>query len=124
MKHYKTLSLAAGAIVFMTACTTTGNVERDAAIGAAGGAVVGAIIGNNTGSGDAETAAKVGAVVGAAGGVYSGMQKDKMDGEGTRSRQNQTAQGQPLVFEPATGRYYYTDPATGRTYYQNGQLRG
>ena len=120
----RTLSIATATVTFMalSACTTTGNVERNATIGALGGAVAGAIIGNNTGSGDAKTGATIGAVVGGAGGAYSGTQKDRAMGEPTRTRVN--ANGQDLIFEQSTGRYYFIDTRTGKSYYQNGQLRG
>lgn len=117
-----TLTTASVALLALGACTTTGNVERNAAIGALGGAAAGAIIGNNTGSGDAKTGAAIGAVVGGAGGAYSGTQKDKAVGEGTRTRVR--ANGQQLYFDQSTGRYFYVDGETGRTYYENGQLRG
>ncbi len=54
----------AGAGVLASACTTTGNVERNAFGGAALGAIAGAIIGNNVGAGDAGTGAAIGAVHG------------------------------------------------------------
>lgn len=109
------------ATAMLAACTTTGNVERNAAIGAAGGAVLGAIVGNNTGSGDAGTGAAIGAVVGGAGGAYSGVQADKAQNQDTRFRQN--AEGQNLVYDEFAGRYYFTDGSTGNTYWQNGGLR-
>jgi len=120
----KTFSLITATVAFaaLSACTTTGNVERNATIGALGGAIAGAVIGNNTGSGDASTGAKIGAVVGGAGGAYSGTQKDKAMGESTRMRVN--ASGQELMFDESTRRYYYIDERTGKSYYQNGQLRG
>lgn len=120
----RTLSIATATVTFMaiSACTTTGNVERNAAIGALGGAVAGAIIGNNTGSGDAKTGATIGAVVGGAGGAYSGAQKDKAMGEPTRVRTH--ANGQKLYYDAGVGRYYFIDERTGKSYYQNGQLRG
>jgi len=110
------LTLSTAAALSLAACTTTGNVERNAVIGAAGGAVAGAIIGNNVGDGDASTGAAIGAVVGGAGGAYVGHEKDK--------RMRQHANGQELFFDERTGRYYYFDPANGRTYYENGELRG
>lgn len=108
-------------LVLLGACTTTGNVERNAAIGAAGGAIAGAIIGNNTGSGDAETGAAIGALVGAAGGAYVGHEKDKRVEGDTYLRND--ADGQELIYDASAGRYYYVDRQTGRTYWQNGSLR-
>lgn len=119
---YLTMTIATASILGLAACTTTGNVEKNAALGAAGGAIAGAIIGNNVGSGDAKTGAAIGAVVGGAGGAYAGNQKDKAIGEGTRTRQR--ANGQPLYFDQGAGRYYYFDESRGRTYFENGELRG
>jgi len=115
------ISLASVSLMSLTACTTTGNVEKNAAIGAAGGAIAGAIIGNNTGSGDAGTGAAIGALVGAAGGAYAGNQKDKRIGEQTTFKQG--AEGQDLIYDQEAGRYFYEDRASGRTYWQDGSLR-
>jgi len=122
MKIFMTLTSTLGAAALISACTTTGNVEKNAAIGAAGGAIAGAIIGNNTGSGDAGTGAAIGAIVGGAGGAYTGNQKDKAIGEGTHMRQH--ANGQKLFYDEQTGRYFWVDARTGKSYYKNGQLRG
>lgn len=117
----KKIILITATAAFLTACTTTGNVERNAALGAAGGALAGAIIGNNTGSGDARTGAIIGGTVGAAGGAYSGVQEDRAMGQRTQLRRN--AQGQELTYDSFAGRYYFTDRTTGNTYWQNGSLR-
>lgn len=122
MRTFITLTSTFGAVAMLGACTTTGNVEKNAAIGAAGGAIAGAIIGNNTGSGDAGTGAAIGAVVGGAGGAYSGNQKDKAIGENTRLRK--AANGQELFYDEGAGRYFWVDPQTGKSYWNNGQLRG
>jgi len=123
MKHLKYM-IGTTAILALSACTTTGNVERNAAIGAAGGAIAGAVIGNNVGAGDAKTGAAIGAIAGAAGGAAVGAEKDKNVNEGTRLRNDARASGEELYFEESTGRYYYFDAERGRTYYKNGQLRG
>ena len=104
-----------GAAALMgAACTTSGNMERDAAVGATIGAVTGAIIGNNVGDGDASTGAAIGAVVGGAGGAYSGYQKD----------QNATGpRGQTMYKDQATGRSFYVDQRTGQTYWADGSFR-
>lgn len=121
MRYIKQVILAT-AMMSLTACTTTGNVEEKAAIGAAAGALTGAVIGNNVGDGDAGTGAAIGAVVGGVGGAYVGREKDKAMGEPTRIRQ--PADGQKLYYEEQTGRYFFVDEATGRTYYRNGEYRG
>ncbi len=113
--------LPAAAIVMLGACTTTGNTERGAVIGASAGAVIGAIIGNNTGSGDAETGAAIGAVVGGAGGAYAGSQKDKTMHYPPQTRRG--SNGQTLYFDQQTGRYFYVDSRTGKTYFENGDFR-
>ena len=119
-----TVSMASIAILSLSACTTTGNVESNAALGALGGAVAGAIIGNNTGAGDAKTGAAIGAIIGGAGGAAVGAQKDRTMGEGTRPRSETRATGQDLYYDEEAQRYYYFDPVSGRTYYENGELRG
>jgi uncharacterized membrane protein len=65
--------LTAGfAAIGMSACTTSGQTERNAATGAALGAVAGAVIGNNVGDGNAERGAVIGAVAGGAAGAAKG----------------------------------------------------
>lgn len=116
----KIVSVAAGALL-LAACTSTGNVERNAAKGAVAGAIAGAVLGNNVGDGDAQRGAAIGAVVGGVAGAAKGRQDDIRSGEGTQLRQ--PAAGQELLYDRNTGRYYYIDEATGRTYWQNGELR-
>lgn len=116
-----TLTIGASALL-LGACTTTGNIERNAVGGAAIGAAAGAVIGNNTGSGDAEEGAEVGAVVGAIAGAARGRQQDVQSGEGTRLRKGPG--GRDLYYDQRAGRYYYFDETRGRTYWQNGELRG
>lgn len=115
------MTLGTAAALTLAACTTTGNVERNAAIGAGAGALAGAIIGNNVGSGDAETGAIIGGVVGAAGGAYTGRQADKNMGERTQFKQR--ANGEPLEYDSYAGRYFFRDRASNRTYWQDGSLR-
>ena len=110
-----------GAVAMLGACTTTGNMEKDAAIGAAGGAIAGAVIGNNVGKGDAKTGAIIGGIAGAAGGAVVGRQQDQMDGEGTHLKKS--AVGQRMYYDQSKSRYYFIDEETGRTYWQNGALR-
>jgi len=119
MKHIIIITAATGLV--MAGCTTTGNVEKKAAIGGAAGAVTGAIIGNNVGDGDAKTGAVIGGLIGAAGGGYVGHTQDQRDGQETEFRQR--AEGQPLIFDESANRYFFVDRSTGRTYWQNGSLR-
>ena len=105
----------------LAGCTTTGNVEEKAAIGAAAGAVTGAVVGNNVGDGDAKTGAIIGGVIGAAGGAYAGHQQDKQSGEDTLLRKG--ANGQTLIYDEYAERYYFVDEYTGKTYWRNGELR-
>lgn len=99
--------------IALTGCTTTGNMERNAVIGAGLGGVTGAIIGNNTGSGDASTGAAIGAIVGGIGGAYVGHVRDQ------QGHQYRTE----LYYDQRYNRYYYIDPHTGRSYWRNGQYR-
>lgn len=117
----KTHIMTLTAVAILSACTTTGNTEKDAAIGGATGAIAGAIIGNNVGSGDAKTGAIIGGVVGAAGGAVVGRQQDKISGEGTHLKT--PAYGQRMYYDQSKSRYYFIDEETGRTYWQNGALR-
>lgn len=97
----------------LSACTTTGNMERGGLVGAGLGGITGAIIGNNTGSGDASTGAAIGAIVGGVAGAYSGYIRD---------RQGHTVPTQ-FYYDQRYGRYFYVDPHDGRTYWRNGQFR-
>jgi uncharacterized protein YcfJ len=117
-----TMIALGGSALLLAACTTTGNVERNAVGGAALGAAAGALIGNNVGSGDAEEGAEIGAVVGAIGGAARGRMQDVNSGEGTRMRRGPA--GRELYYDQRAGRYYYFDEGRGRTYWQNGELRG
>lgn len=107
------ISALSVACVMLSGCTTTGNMERNAVIGAGLGGVTGAIIGNNTGSGDAGTGAAIGAIVGGVGGAYTGYVRDQQ-GHNYRTE---------LYYDQRYNRYYYIDPHTGRSYWRNGQYR-
>jgi hypothetical protein len=122
MKKTLLCACAATSLFALGACTSTGNIERNALGGAAIGAAAGSVIGNNTGDGDAGQGAAIGAAIGGAAGAIRGRDQDVNSGEGTRLRQ--TAQGQQLYYDQRAGRYYYIDANSGRTYWQNGQLRG
>lgn len=73
----KNIILASTTALMLAACTTTGNIERNTALGAASGAILGGIIGNNTGSGSGKDGAILGAIVGGAGGIYTGAKADQ-----------------------------------------------
>ncbi len=121
----KYVLFAASAMLLATACTSTGNVERNTAGGAAAGAVIGAIIGNNVGDGDAETGAVVGAVIGGAAGAARGSNQDALTCGRTERRRpySQFGAGQPLQWDAQFSRRYYVDTASGRTYWENGEVR-
>lgn len=72
MTRLLTISAVSAAALLATACTSTGQTERNAAYGAAAGAIAGAVIGNNTGSGDAGDGAKTGAIIGGVAGAAKG----------------------------------------------------
>ena len=119
----KTLTLSAAALV-LAACTSTGNIERNAGAGAAIGGVVGAAVGNNVGDGDAKTGAAIGAVLGGAAGAARGANQDReqeIRGYGDRTYQA-PAQSQ-RYYDQRADRYYTVDPRTGDTYWTNGELR-
>ena len=103
------------------ACTSTGNTERGAVTGALLGGAAGAVIGNNTGEGDAGQGAAIGAATGAIAGGVAGAQSDRNNPAG----QYQTGpNGEQLIWDRQSNRYYYVDRGSGRTYWANGQFRG
>jgi hypothetical protein len=110
----KTLIALAGAGLLSAGCTTTGNVERNAAGGAAIGALAGAVIGNNTGDGDAGSGAAVGAVVVGTAGAIKGCREDGGCGAAPIKRQ---------YYDETAGRYYYYDKAAGRYFWEDGRPR-
>ncbi|MEM9840639.1 MAG: YMGG-like glycine zipper-containing protein [Pseudomonadota bacterium] len=114
------LLLAGAAAMSLAACTSTGNIERNAVKGAAIGAAAGAIIGNNSRGGDAEEGAEVGAVVGAIAGGLIGRRQDQQQEGGTYRRGRKPAQ---LTYDERADRYYYYDAATDRYSWQNGEPR-
>ncbi|MCQ8184294.1 YMGG-like glycine zipper-containing protein [Parvularcula maris] len=116
------LGLAGLSALALGACTTTGNVERNAVGGAALGAAAGAVIGNNVGDGDADRGAAIGAAVGGTAGAIRGRQQDVQSGEGTRLKTG--PDGRQLYFDERAQRYYYYDETRDRTYWQNGAVRG
>lgn len=112
------LSLAALSIV---ACTTTGNVERNALGGAAAGAAVGAGIGAVSGDVKVGEGAAAGAVVGGLIGAISGNKKDKAMNGGTI--QAPILDKTTRYFDDNSNRYYYFERGTSRTFYENGERR-
>ena len=116
------IAAVAAPVLLLGACTTTGNVERNAAGGAAIGALIGGAIGNNYNEGDAREGMAIGAAVGALAGTARGAHQDNTYNGGVQPRQ--PAGGQTLYFDTAAGRYFYRDYRTGQTYWQNGELRG
>ena len=106
------------AAIALSACTTTGQTERNAATGAALGAVAGAVIGNNTGSGDARTGALIGGAIGGAAGAYAGCRSEG----GCRWEENNPNHSQ-LYLDRRTNRYYYLNERDGCSYWQNGEPR-
>jgi membrane associated rhomboid family serine protease len=106
----KIIVAVAGAAILAGACTSTGNIERNAAGGAALGALAGAVIGNNVGDGNAGRGAAIGAVLGGAAGAIRGSQQD-------RQQRNLSRQ-----WDARAGQYYYCYPE-GDCYWENGQRR-
>lgn len=116
----KLTSLGLASVAF-AACTTTGNVEKNAAAGAVIGGVAGAVIGNNTGNSNAKEGALIGAGVGAAAGAYKGKRDD--DAIGANSGFKASLDKSTRYYDDRTNRYYYYENGTSRTFYENGQLR-
>ena len=109
------------AVLPFAACTTTGEVERNAVGGAAAGAAIGAGVGAISGDVKVGEGAAVGAVVGAAAGAIRGTQRDRRYNGGTTQAPN--LDRGTRYYEESTGRYYYYERGTGRTFYENGQYR-
>ena len=122
----KTTSLIACGALALAACTSTGNIERNAGAGAAIGGVVGAAIGNNVGDGDAKTGAAIGAVLGGAAGAARGANQDR-EGEIRGIDRRQYGYEAPAqaerYYDRQADRYYTVDPRTGDTYWTNGEVR-
>ena len=116
----KTAALSAASLAFV-ACTTTGNVEKNAGYGAAAGAAVGAGIGAISGDVKTGEAAIAGAVIGGVIGGIKGNKKDQQINGGTL--QKATLDKTTRYFDDQTQRYYYYEKGTSRTFYENGQLR-
>jgi uncharacterized protein YcfJ len=115
---------AAAALVAVCACTSSGNIERNAAGGAAIGAIAGAVIGNNTGSGDAGDGAKTGAIIGGVAGAARGYGQDQRgEGQDQRLSECRNSPTQPQYFDTRAGRYYYGVPGTNRTCWDSGEPR-
>lgn len=119
------LTTALASAALMTACTSTGNIERNAAGGAAVGAVAGAIIGNNVGDGDADRGAAIGAAIGAGAGAARGASQDRATCGRTEMKRpyKEYGAGQELLWDQTASRRFYVDRASGRTYWENGEVR-
>ena len=120
----KLIAISASSLmaIGMAACTSTGNTERGVLSGAVLGGAAGAIIGNNTGSGDAGQGAAIGAATGAIAGGVVGNSKDRQQ---TNQNQIQTGpNGEALIYDRNSNRYYYVDRRSGRSYWANGEYRG
>lgn len=118
---YVVIAATVTAIAGLAACTSSGNTERGAVTGALLGGAAGAIIGNNAGSGDAGEGAAIGAATGAIAGGVVGSQQDR-DQRADAGRYGPN--GEPLLYDSRSDRYYYVDRRTGRTYWANGEYRG
>ena len=80
--HMKNLILTSTAALTLAACSTTGNLERNALIGSGSGAAIGAIVGNNAGSGNAARGAAIGASAGALAGLLMGPNQNRAQTQG------------------------------------------
>lgn len=78
MKTTITTLATLSAAFALSNCAPQNNLQRDAAIGAAGGAILGGVIGNQTGGdGNGKKGAIIGGLLGGAGGAVVGDNKDK-----------------------------------------------
>jgi hypothetical protein len=114
-KMKTTVIAVAAAGLLATACTATGNTERNAAGGAALGALAGAVIGNNVGGGDAGTGAAIGAAIGGTAGAIKGCREDGGCGATNVNRRQ--------YYDERAGRYYYYDSRSGRYFWEDGSPR-
>jgi len=119
------LSAALATGLSAAACTSSGNTERGAVGGALLGAAAGAVIGNNTGSGDAGQGAAIGAATGAIAGGVAGASSDRNRNTDRGYDSNRYGpNGEELIYDNRSDRYYYVDRRSGRTYWANGEYRG
>jgi phage tail tape-measure protein len=103
------VALLATLAAALGACTSTGNIERNAAGGAVAGGLIGAVIGNNTGSGDAGNGAATGAVIGGVAGAVRGYSLDERRAECAAATNSPT-------YRDANGRgYFYATRGANRT---------
>lgn len=105
----------------IVACTTTGNVERNAIGGAAAGAAIGAGVGAVSGDVKVGEGAAAGAVVGGLIGAIKGTNKDAKVNGGTT--QAAILDKSTRYYDDNTKRYYYFEKGTSRTFYENGERR-
>jgi Glycine zipper len=105
-KMKTTVIAVAAAGLLATACTATGNTERNAA---------GAVIGNNVGGGDAGTGAAIGAAIGGTAGAIKGCREDGGCGATNVNRRQ--------YYDERAGRYYYYDSRSGRYFWEDGSPR-
>jgi uncharacterized protein YcfJ len=110
--------LAVCCIALMSAaCTSTGNIERNAAGGAVLGGAAGAVIGNNTGDGNAGRGAAIGAGVGAIAGGVRGMSQDnklQLCRSGTRTAWSTDANGREFYTVAGTSQTCWADTSSPR----------
>lgn len=116
----KLTTLGLASLTF-AACTTTGNVERNAGGGAVAGAAIGAGVGAISGDVKVSEGAAVGAVLGGVAGAIRGNSKDKETIGGTAQRP--TLDKSTRYYDDQTGRYYYYAQGTNHTYYENYERR-
>jgi len=116
----KLTALGFVAIAF-TACTTTGNIERNAAGGAFLGAAAGAAIGAVSGDVKVSEGAAAGAAIGGTAGAIRGSNQDARINGGTSARPN--LDKTTRYYDDNTGRYYYYEMGTSRTFYENYERR-
>jgi len=116
----KQTSMGLAGAVF-AACTTTGNIERNAGGGAAAGAAIGAGIGAISGDVGVGEGALAGAI---AGGLIGGIHGNRKDNDAYgRTEIRPALDKSTRYFDDTTGRYYYYERGTSRTFYENYERR-
>jgi uncharacterized protein YcfJ len=117
MRKSHMIVLATLCTAFTAGCTTSGEIERNAGIGAAIGAVSGAIIGNNVGDGDAGKGAVVGAGIGGVAGAVRGYTRDQ------KIRECRAVSNPYFYRDTRQNRDYYQVPGKDITCWRNGSPR-
>jgi hypothetical protein len=103
--RFVAMTIAAAAMLGVTACTSMTPSEQGALSGAAIGGAAGALLGD-------DEAALAGAAVGGVAGWYLGCRQEGRCGNVDNRRER---------YDQRSGRYYFYDPQSQRYFYENGE---